>query len=60
MNRDKAIRRLPQLVELADILHEQAALTELADTKTWLELGDLLDEINPLSFNRNTGEGGGV
>jgi len=60
MNRDKVFDRMQRLVELADLLHEQAALTELADTPTWLELGDLLDEINPLSFKRNTGDGGGL
>ncbi|MFH2071909.1 MAG: hypothetical protein ABIJ75_03535 [Actinomycetota bacterium] len=60
MNKDKVFDRLQRLVELADLLHEQVALTELADTPTWLELGDLLDEINPLSFKRNTGDGGGV
>lgn len=49
-----------RLIDLADDAHEQylerlSALGDSHEPKWWLQLGDLLDRLKPLSFERNTG-----
>ena len=51
-----------RLIELADALHQEFCELYVLhpsfgrETDTWRALGDLLDELKPVTFYRNTGE----